>query len=365
MPINGRDALPVRALCLVAGYKRLSPDVVAGAARGEGHYSGKGALPTYQLIDGVVQGIDPAHWVIFDDGIRSSSLLLQAQGPSLDATRDQWRYDATKRLPAGVFVWLDEFQDWFRRTRPYRAEEGKTGLQLELPEEGGLTLTPPIADGLKGCLLEGFPLASTQPAPPTPKQPVSAVADREELARLRAEAEARRQEDERKAAEGRAAEEARLATERAEIARQEAIEAEARRIEQAQHQGDVEAVTQEPESKPIPSTEQAASKEDQGNVGPAQTIGPALPTARTHRLKSRVHALDAVIELAKQQAINPTDYQSTWAALVKIAESECPPPLCGYSSDGIQYKGKEYEKAGIPDVFSKNALRMKMKRSAR
>lgn len=55
------------------------------------------------------------------------------------------------------------------------------------------------------------------------------AAEREELARLRAEAEARRQEDERKAAEARAAEEARLAAERAELARQrEAQEAQAR-----------------------------------------------------------------------------------------------------------------------------------------
>ena len=55
------------------------------------------------------------------------------------------------------------------------------------------------------------------------------AAEREELARLRAEAEARRQEDERKAAEARAAEEARLAAERAELARQrEAQETQAR-----------------------------------------------------------------------------------------------------------------------------------------
>lgn len=55
------------------------------------------------------------------------------------------------------------------------------------------------------------------------------AAEREELARLRAEAEARRKEEERKAAEARAAEEARLAAERAEIAKQrEEQEAKAR-----------------------------------------------------------------------------------------------------------------------------------------
>lgn len=55
------------------------------------------------------------------------------------------------------------------------------------------------------------------------------AAEREDLARLRAEAEARRKEEERKAAEARAAEEARLAAERAEIAKQrEEQEAKAR-----------------------------------------------------------------------------------------------------------------------------------------
>ncbi len=70
-----------------------------------------------------------------------------------------------------------------------------------------------------------------EPLPQTPEQPVSAGANREELARLRAEAEARRQDEERKAAEERAAEGVRLAAERAEIARQrEAQEAKAREV---------------------------------------------------------------------------------------------------------------------------------------
>lgn len=293
--INGREAIPVRALCFVAGRKRLSPDVVAGAAYADGHYSGKGALPTYQLVDGVVQGVAPDHWALFCEAIESASLLLREKGLSPRATRTQWLHEATMLLPSGVFVWLDEFQDWFRRTRPYRMEVGVAGLQLEQPEEGRLSLMPPIADGLKSCLREGFPLAFESPAAPTPEQPASI----------------------------------------------------------------------EPEPMPAPASEQAVGKEGQRAAGPEQTTGLVLPTIRTHKIKSRVHALDAVIELAKQQAINPTDYQSTWAALVKMAESECPPPLYGYSSDGIKYRGKKYEESGVPDVFTKDALRMKMNRSAR
>lgn len=172
--ISGRDALPVRALCFVAGRKRLSPDVVAGAACAEGHYSGEGALPTYKLVDGVVQAVDPTHWVLFYEAIESASLLLRGKGPSLRATRTQWFNESTMLLPGGVFVWLDEFQDWFRRTRPYRVNEGETGSQLELPEEGRVSLMPPIPDGLKGCLLAGFPSAPELPTTPTPEQPARA-----------------------------------------------------------------------------------------------------------------------------------------------------------------------------------------------
>jgi hypothetical protein len=169
--VKGRDALPVRALCFVAGRKRLSPDVVAGAACGVDHYSGKGYLPTYQLVDGVVHSVDPTQWVLFCEAIESASLLLREKGPSPRATRTQWFNEATMLLPGGVFVWLDEFQDWFRRTRPYRMEVGAAGFRLEQPEEGKLSLMPPIADGLKGCLLEGFPSASELPAALTPEAP--------------------------------------------------------------------------------------------------------------------------------------------------------------------------------------------------
>ena len=98
------------------------------------------------------------------------------------------------------------------------------------------------------------------------------AAEREELARLRAEAEARRKEDERKAAEARAEEEARMAAERAELERQaaelraqqeairkqqEANEAEARRIEQERAEAERKAV----EEKARADREEAARVE--------------------------------------------------------------------------------------------------------
>lgn len=87
-------------------------------------------------------------------------------------------------------------------------------------------------------------------------------------------------------------------------------------------------------------------------------------TITTHRLKTRSNPLDAVIELATKTALAPDDTQSVWAALVVIAEQkEKPAPLIGYSSDGIQYRGKKYETTEVPDVFTAKHLRDRMARA--
>jgi hypothetical protein len=51
-----------------------------------------------------------------------------------------------------------------------------------------------------------------------------------------------------------------------------------------------------------------------------------------HKQKSRGDVLAAVIELAKQAAADPSDYQSVWASLVSLAEGkDHPAPLTGYA----------------------------------
>lgn len=87
-------------------------------------------------------------------------------------------------------------------------------------------------------------------------------------------------------------------------------------------------------------------------------------TITTHRLKARSNMLDAVIELATGTALAPDNNQSVWAELVKLAESkDRPAPLIGYSSDGIQYRGKKYQESGEPDTFTLNNLRDRMTRA--
>jgi len=54
--------------------------------------------------------------------------------------------------------------------------------------------------------------------------------------------------------------------------------------------------------------------------------------------------LKRVITMARQQALNPDDWTSVWAALVVLAESPSrPAPLLGYDKVGVKYKTFDVE----------------------
>ncbi len=107
---------------------------------------------------------------------------------------------------------------------------------------------------------------------------------------------------------------------------------------------------------------QAANAEATG--GRAADSDKATRAATTHRIKNRTRILDAEIQAAKSRAVNRDDPYSVWAELVKMAEGKCG-SLIGHSSDGLQYKGKNYQDTGIPDVFTLKALRDRMGRDRR
>lgn len=71
----------------------------------------------------------------------------------------------------------------------------------------------------------------------------------------------------------------------------------------------------------------------------------------------RATPLSAEIAKARENAGNNRDNaQSVWDELVKLAEAKCG-ALVGYSSDGVQYRGKVYQETGTPDVFTLKNLR--------
>ncbi len=99
----------------------------------------------------------------------------------------------------------------------------------------------------------------------------------------------------------------------------------------------------------------------------AATAQPAVmadaPTRTVRRkLKSKRHALEHVIVIAKNAASEPDSYLSVWPVMVRLAETPNPPaPLIGYvEGEGIKYQADKGVK-----FFTKGALRKQMEPNAR
>lgn len=108
-------------------------------------------------------------------------------------------------------------------------------------------------------------------------------------------------------------------------------------------------------------TVEGASAVETGNeiqVAP-QKVGRAV-----HKLRSRTQPLDAEIQMAKENASQKDDSANVWSELTKLAE-RATGAMIGYSSDGIQYRGRKHQSDGIPDVFTFKNLRDRMARKRR
>ncbi len=86
--------------------------------------------------------------------------------------------------------------------------------------------------------------------------------------------------------------------------------------------------------------------------------------SRIHIIKRRKNILDSVIEMAIAAAANPNDWQSIWAALVKMADSDQKPaPLIGYvDQEGVKYQDEKGTN-GV-SFLVKDAFRKRMKRTS-
>lgn len=97
----------------------------------------------------------------------------------------------------------------------------------------------------------------------------------------------------------------------------------------------------------------------EGNQPRNETPSMPASTPTTHRLGSRATPLTAEITEARRLAMDPQNPKSVWDELVKLAEKQTG-SLVGYSSDGVQYRGKGYQDTGTPDVFTLKNLRDRM-----
>jgi hypothetical protein len=86
--------------------------------------------------------------------------------------------------------------------------------------------------------------------------------------------------------------------------------------------------------------------------------------ASVHKINGREPAImSAEIERAKGNAPTPPTVASVWGELTKLAEGKFG-VMIGFSTDGIQYRGRKYQSSGDLDIFTQRNLRERMTREA-
>jgi len=171
--INGREAIPVRAIPFVTG-RWMSPDVVAKSFARTDHWRDMKDVPAYQLLGGAIHGpVLPKEWDVVEDLLQALESRLNSLSDDRTVTRPTWIIESTALLPPAVFVWKDQFEQYFRRE--YSPQ--KLHWIDERPGDRELNFSPMITPPeLRDVVMAGFELlAESAPAPDTPQQ-VPAVA---------------------------------------------------------------------------------------------------------------------------------------------------------------------------------------------
>ena len=159
--INGRDALPVRAIPLLTDWRGLTPDGLAQIlAGGSDHWPSFDGLTAYRLqTDGSIEAIPPRWWQSWVvRKLNATSDAIKAKQASHETGYQQWRSESLAQLPAGVFVWRDEFET------AHTMEYGPEGARARSNPEGfdpsvhilNFNPHPDPAIATLGMVLEGF-----------------------------------------------------------------------------------------------------------------------------------------------------------------------------------------------------------------
>jgi hypothetical protein len=385
--LYGREALPVRAIPYVTGWQ-MSPDVVA---RSMAKIEPPPPFPAllhglraYHLPDDIAVEMLPREWDATVANLEGYETELKQQHPDDAIGYAAWRKDSAGQLPAGVFVWLDEFAS--ERT----ADRAKVLRCEQRHGDDELILAPVLGGEIRTMINEGFDIlklyAINNPQTEAMKREhliahydvfmhaatwvgcASVKPDEAAMLLCRIDPHERNWRGEAPNPENIYVDDDRTSPDRFRVLRR-AFEDVAETDPKPRTLLDWRDVARRKslryhewidEYSPITT----GNTEKVGAGGTAPRESKQAETITTNRLKNRSNMLDAVIELAISKAIAPDDNQNVWAALVAMAEaSEKPAPLIGYSSDGIQYRGKKYEESGEPDTFKANNLRDRMARA--
>lgn len=175
--IQGREAIPVRSIPLLTDWETMTPDGLAHAMAGDDHYFHFDEMHAYRFEGG--NAVQKRWWqanVILP--LNAMSDNIRTAETTHEAGLQEWRTESLRRLPAGVYVWRDEFEPGHQRhygkpslpldheCKEYQltvVESAK--LTAEHQERIALDYAPFITDELRALVMDGFPSGAELIAP--------------------------------------------------------------------------------------------------------------------------------------------------------------------------------------------------------
>ncbi|MBS7348720.1 MAG: hypothetical protein KIG95_00875 [Comamonas sp.] len=178
--IDGREAIPVRAIALLTDWKCLSPDRCAQIFSGDDFLEGFEGLKSYALhADGSYTEIAPRYWEsIVLRSLTACSERIEAAQITHETGYQQWRQESLLLLPASAFVWRDEFEAAHNKEYGSKSKRARFNPTTFNPSNYTLDYNPLPWPGYdwESVALEGFSASaepvqtSQQPAPPARKR---------------------------------------------------------------------------------------------------------------------------------------------------------------------------------------------------
>lgn len=161
--IEGREAIPVRAIPLLTNRETMSADAVALALAWDEHFFRFRGLQAYRLEGENLRPVPATWWEnIAYRNLKALSDSIRATEITHETGLQEWRRESLRVLPAGTFVWKDEFEPLHvRRYRPggmaFLAKSGHVMAQDEQERRVTLDFDPFIPDPEIGRLvMDGF-----------------------------------------------------------------------------------------------------------------------------------------------------------------------------------------------------------------
>lgn len=166
--IQGKQAIPVRAIPLLTNWEVLTPDEVADALAGGEHGYAFHDIFAYRMEENEVRPVVQTWWENFPcRALTALSDRIKATEISHEAGYQEWRKQSLCELPAGVFVWKHEFEPRYLRRYGRQGTTFLTAAGDLMPESEQhrrviLNFDPFIAEPeIRSLVLEGFSHAAS------------------------------------------------------------------------------------------------------------------------------------------------------------------------------------------------------------